>query len=190
MKRVVWLFLIVMFFSINGLAQNEYLPFSSKSRKKVIPEWRFFSSKSRNKVIPEWRLLLSKNRDKGIPEWRYTNLDVTLGYIPKASIQGLKTSLALNNLLFNRLGLFSSLEYGLNSNDLSNIVGGTLTVNEHIYFWGGLDLFTKNGLIQTKSMGIRKEVGIGFIPYKKLVVQVGGSLSVGLTISAGYRITW
>ena len=124
------------------------------------------------------------------PEWRDANVDVTVGYIPKSSIQGLKSNLSLNNILFHRLGVYTSFEYSLKSDDFNNIVGGTFTANEYIYFFGGIDFFTKNGFIQTKSTGVRKELGIGITPYKKLVVQVGGSLSVGLSISAGYKIGW
>lgn len=160
MKSGAWILVIVMFFSINGLAQNGKLKFSTQHRNAATNEWQ------------------SKN------------FDVTLGYIPKKGSQGLKSGFSFNNILFRRLGLYTSFEYGFNSDDFSNLVGGTITVNEYVYFFGGLDLFSQNGFIQTKSTGVRKELGIGFVPYKKLVVQLGGSLSVGLSISAGYKITW
>jgi len=145
-----------MFFSINGLAQNENLAFSAL------------------------------NRNKEIPEWRSVNLDLTLGYVP--SYQGIKTNFALNNFLLHRLGIYTSLEYGFKIDELVNTVGGTITVHKFIYLWGGIDLFTDKGLISTKSFSIRKELGIGITPYKRSVVLLGWSSSVGLTISAGYRI--
>ena len=158
MKSTIWLILIGILLSVNVLAQNENLPFSQQNQKKKVSDWRSL------------------------------NLDLTVGYIPKEANRGVKTSAILNNILFHRLGVYTSLEYGLNSNELMNTVGGTITVHKYIYLWGGVDLFTDNGLISKKSLEIRKEIGIGITPYKRWVLQVGGSLGVGLTISAGYRI--
>jgi hypothetical protein len=158
MKRIALLFIIIIHISLNGFAQNKSLPYSGQHGKNVNTDWQSL------------------------------NLDLTLGYIPKPSAQGLKTSFALNNILFHRLGLYTSFEYAFDSGAFFNTVGGTFTVNKIIYFYGAADLFTKNGLLAVQSFGFRKELGIGITPYKGAVVQIGGSSSVGLTFSVGYRI--
>ena len=108
-------------------------------------------------------------------------LNITLGYVPKSSINALKASFAFNNILFKRAGVYTSFEKGLDSDFFTNIYGLTFSVHERVYLYGGIDLFTK-------YKGDRKEIGIGFIPYKRLIVKAGWSGAVGITLSAGITI--
>lgn len=95
--------------------------------------------------------------------------------MPKTTVNALKTSFAYNNFLFKRVGAYTSFEKGLDSDFFTNIYGLTLSVHEKVYLYGGVDLFTK-------YKGDRKEIGIGFIPYKRLVVTTSWSKSAGITI--------
>jgi len=115
----------------------------------------------------------------------YRNIEITAGYLPKAGNEGLKTNMAVNNLLFHRIGFYSSLEYSVEGKDFSNTFGGTITIIKYVYVWGGMDVFTKNGLFQSGFNGIRKEAGVGITPYKFLVMRIGWSSSVGPSVAAG-----
>lgn len=117
------------------------------------------------------------------------SLMVTAGYVPKSSINALKAGAAFNNLIFNRIGAYTSFEKGLDSDYFTNIYGLTGTVHKNVYLFGGVDLFTKYGLFNdSDNNGVRKELGVGIIPVKNLVVEVGWSSSVGITLAAGLRI--
>jgi hypothetical protein len=110
-----------------------------------------------------------------------------LGYVPKSSVNALKTTFDFNNIFFKRAGVYTSLEKGLDSDYFTNIYGLTLSVHQKVYLFGGVDLFTKYGLF-TSDEGVRKEFGIGYNPWKKLVLNLGWSGSVGITFGAGIKI--
>ena len=117
------------------------------------------------------------------------SLNVTAGYVP--SVNALKSTIAFNNFLLQRIGAYTSLETGLDTRFLSNIYGITCTLQRYIYLWGGVEFFTKNGLLNGESeeyKSVRKEIGIGILPVKNLVVKGGWSKSVGVTFEAGIRI--
>lgn len=115
------------------------------------------------------------------------SLLITGGYVPKSPYNALKFSVAYKNLLFERFGFYTSLELGLDSDYLANTYGITGSLNDDLFLWGGIDLFTDNGLFSDDS-GTRKEFGVGYIPFTNAVVMAGYSLSVGFTIQAGLRI--
>jgi len=128
-------------------------------------------------------------------------VDVTVGYAPKSPYNALKGSISINNLILKRFGFYTSIEKGLNKDVLvfhdydghtyfTHILGMTASLNKNIYFFGGLDLFTKSGVIYTKDKqrGFRKELGIGITPYKWTVVRLGWSGSVGPTFTIGAKI--
>lgn len=116
------------------------------------------------------------------------NLEITAGYLPKQGNEGLKTSLTANNVLIKRVGFYTSFEYALDEQKISNTCGGTLSLFKYIYVWGGIDVFTKNGLLQSGFDGTRKEAGIGITPYKFIALRFGYSNSVGPSFAAGIRI--
>ena len=119
----------------------------------------------------------------------YRNIEFTAGYIPKSDHNALKGSISVNNLLFKRMGFYTSVEKEINSDKFSNTIGITGTLHKYFYLWGGMDLFTNNGFLQTKSFsGPRKEIGIGITPYKTTVLRLGWSSSVGISISVGVGI--
>ena len=116
------------------------------------------------------------------------NIELTAGYLFKSGNEGLKAGLGVNNLVFHRIGFYTSLEYALDGKNFSNTVGGTVSIFKYAYVWGGMDFFTKKGLFQSGFEGIRKEAGVGITPYKFLVFRVGWSSSVGPSVAAGVRI--
>jgi hypothetical protein len=118
-------------------------------------------------------------------------IDVTLGYAPKSEYNALKPSLSVNNILLKRIGFYTSFEIGMNSDYFSNIIGITGTIAKPVYLFAGVDWFTKNnGVFGDKDvLHVRKEFGVGILPYKGLVVRLGWSLEVGITFAAGYKFS-
>ena len=127
-------------------------------------------------------------------------VDVTVGYAPKSPYNALKGSISINNLILKRFGFYTSLEKGLNKDALvfhdydghtyfTHILGLTASLNKNIYFFGGIDLFTKSGVIYTKDKlrGFRKELGIGIAPYRGTIIRLGWSGSVGPTFAIGAK---
>jgi hypothetical protein len=149
---------VIVLTAIFSFAQDGYLPYSAGSKS------------------PDSKSLI------------YTNLELTAGYLPKTGNEAFKTSIGVNNLLFRRLGVYTSLEFGSGENNLTNIVGGSVTVLPLLYVWGGMDFFTENGVFRKEWKGTRKELGIGITPYKWSVFRIGWSSSVGLSLAAGVRI--
>ena len=117
----------------------------------------------------------------------YRNCEITVGYLPKTGGERLKTSISLNNVLFQRIGAYSSFEYAFKDDKFFNITGGTVSLHRIVYLWGGMDLFSKNGLIRSGYESTRKEVGVGITPYKFLVARIGWSGSIGFSLAIGIR---
>jgi hypothetical protein len=133
------------------------------------------------------------NRYKSINSQKKTelhqNLEITFGYVPKNTTNALKGSVSVNNFVFKRVGLYSSIEKGLSSDYFANTFGITASANKYIYLWGGLDIATMFSLISNQDVSIsRKEIGIGINPFKMTVIRVGWSRGVGPTLSAGIQI--
>ena len=115
------------------------------------------------------------------------NVDLALGYLPSPEANALKTSFSYSNIAFKRFGAYMSLEKGLDSDYFSNTMGITASIVPKLYLWGGMDLFTQNGVINRGSAA-RKEVGFGYAPIDKVLVRAGYSFTLGPTITAGIRI--
>lgn len=117
------------------------------------------------------------------------NFDFTLGYVPKLSINALKYSMSANNIILKRVGAYVSLEKGLNSDYFSSTLGATVTIHKYVYLWAGIGSFAKSELFDHIVWNsVRKEMGIGFTPYKWVVVRIGWSKEVGSTATAGIKI--
>ena len=114
------------------------------------------------------------------------NVELAAGMMFKKAYCGLKFEASLNNIVYERWGFYTSMETCF-SGRVFNICGATVSANEWFYFFGGVDVFTKNGLIQSGFRGIRKEMGIGITPYKWAVARFGWSFSIGPTATIGVR---
>lgn len=125
---------------------------------------------------------------RNLPDADSPSIVISAGYIPKPSHNALKATYAMNNLLFKRIGAYVSQEKGIESGSFSTIYGLTGTLHPSVYIWAGADLATEEGIISNSFEGARKELGVGIIPFKNLVVKAGWSGLVGITIEAGLRI--
>ena len=117
------------------------------------------------------------------------NMEATIGYLPQKEQEGIKASIGVNNVIFKRIGFYTSFEIQPGSDEFTNIVGGQRSIHQLFYVWGGMDLFMNNGLIQFGFKGSGKEAGVGITPYKFLVFRFGYSSSVGPSLAAGVRFT-
>ncbi|MDD2303214.1 MAG: hypothetical protein PHP53_00860 [Prolixibacteraceae bacterium] len=119
----------------------------------------------------------------------HPNLDLTAGYVPKSTYNALKINFSANNIVLKRLGLYTSLEKGLNSEYLANTLGINVSVHKYAYLWTGFGLLADNGIFNTTVFTkFRKEFGFGIMPYKLTLVRIGWSVEVGPTITAGIKI--
>jgi len=133
--------------------------------------------------------LFAQNQGRG--EMEKLSLIVSTGYLPKSSYNALAPSITINNLLFERIGFYGSLQFGLDSDYFSNILGITGTIHENVYLFAGMDLFSKRGFVN-KQFNNRKEFGVGFIPHPNIAIEGGYSFTAGFIFGAGLRIplTW
>lgn len=116
------------------------------------------------------------------------NYDITIGYAPRLPFNALKTSFSVNNIFFKRAGLYATLEKGLDTNYFAGALGVTTYVHKYVYLWGGIGVFPYNTDNSSIWSLLRKEFGIGIAPYRRTVVRLGWSLTVGPTIAAGFTI--
>lgn len=121
-------------------------------------------------------------------------LDFGVGYAPK-TIEGtgmydaFRFSVALNNLLFHRFGVWTGFEKNFNSDYFTHILGLTGSITHWAYVYAGMDFFTDHGYFHNNGFEkTRKDVGIGFYPYKWLTLKVGWSQTVEFTGEIGIRI--
>ena len=113
---------------------------------------------------------------------------ITGGYVPKREYNALKVTADYNNFLFNRFGVYTSFEKGLDSGYFSNIYGITGSLGKRMYLFTGVDLFTHHGLFNARKH-CRKDIGIGIIPLKNLLVKMGWSTAVNVTVEVGWKIS-
>ena len=111
MKNILFVILVLFVFAGNSFAQS---PVSSEEPQS-----------SENSEEPKEKSKIFGECDRA--------LNITLGYVPKSSYNALKTSFEFNNILFKRVGAYTSFEKGLDSDFFTNIYGLTLSVHENVY---------------------------------------------------------
>ena len=114
-------------------------------------------------------------------------IDVAVGYLPKSDYKDLRISVAYNNWLLKRLGVFTALEYSPPDGNYTHILGLTGSLTHYLYLFGGIDIFTPRGIIQ-KGLDCRKSVGVGIYPWKWTVVKLGYSFNAGFTGEVGVKV--
>ena len=121
------------------------------------------------------------------------SVDILVGAVPNPDYNALKFDLAVNNVLFKIVGFYASFEVGVASDYFTNTCGIDVSVLRWMYLYAGIDIFTSYGIINyvkdNQEGSIRKELGLGFFPVNNLSLRAGYSLEVGVTFTAGYRIT-
>ena len=117
-----------------------------------------------------------------------TSLIFSIGYVPKSEYQAMKFGVTINDLVFNRFGVYTSFEPGIDTDYFFNTWGVTGRVYENLYLWAGVDLFTKSGGMIDKGFGARKEFGLTYVPHPNIALMPGYSFSVGFSMQVGFRI--
>lgn len=123
--------------------------------------------------------------DKKDPVTHELWLAPAAGYTP--DLNALRFSAMAGNLVLNRAGAYIAFEKGLDTRHFTNIFGVILTVNKYIYLWGGVDLYTRRGVVHSWR-GARKEAGVGLILWNDLLVNTGWSKTVGFSFSLGWKL--
>ena len=104
--------------------------------------------------------------------------------MPKAPYHAGIVTVAFNNFIFKRMGLYTSVEKG--SDYFSNIFGITGRVHKYFGLWAGLDLYTKVGVFGGGRRDLfRKELGVSVYPYKNTFFKFGYSSHHGPTVGVG-----
>lgn len=117
------------------------------------------------------------------------NMNFMLGYVPKAEYNSLRITAGLNNIIYKRAGVYTTIEKGLDSNHYAHIFGLSLSLHEKLYMYGGVDLYTKYGLFTNRKYnGVRKDFGICYNPFKNVTLYGGWSSTVKVTFGAGFKI--
>lgn len=119
-------------------------------------------------------------------QWLKPQIDVSVGYMPKAPYHAGITSVAFNNFIFKRMGLYTSLEKSFSSDYFSNIFGITGRIHKYFGLWAGLDFYTKVGIWGGGRTDLfRKELGVSVYPYKNTFFKFGYSSHHGPTAGVG-----
>jgi hypothetical protein len=116
-------------------------------------------------------------------------MDATVGYVFDKNYDALRGSVAVNNFVFKRFGVWTAFETNSGKDYFTHIIGLTGSINHFSYIFAGMDFFTKNGLFQNGGFkGTRKDIGIGLYPWKWTTIKLGYSFSVHFTAEVGVRI--
>jgi hypothetical protein len=114
-------------------------------------------------------------------------VDVGVGYIFDHKYEKFTISSSYNNFIYKRFGIFMMVE--LNPPDPAVVVGPTITVFDFAYIYAGADFFTARGFFQRGGLKYaRKDLGIGFYPWKWAVVKFAHSFNAGSRVEVGIRI--
>lgn len=159
MKKLLFIIVLGLFFAMTSLGQIKQV-----------------SQTAKDTIVPKKSELLQ-------------NMDITIGYVPRSPYNALKTSFSVNNIFFKRFGFYGSLEKGLDTDYFAGTLGVTSYIHQYVYLWGGVGIFsTYKSENKNFWSTYRKEFGVGFTPYKRTVIRLGWSLTVGPTIAAGFLI--
>lgn len=121
-------------------------------------------------------------------QWLKPTIDGSVGYMPKAPYHAGIVTIAFNNILFKRMGLYTSLEKKISSGPdyFSHIIGITGRVHKYFGLYAGLDLFTKVGIFGERGIDFfRKELGVSVYPFKNTFFKLGYSSHHGPTAGVG-----
>jgi hypothetical protein len=125
---------------------------------------------------------------------KYLDPGLGLSYDYKSNNFALRGNVGFHNVIFNRVGLYYTLEVGLQKDDgtkryMRDIVGPIFKLTDFISLYGGVG-FSTNGLLENNFdlYGLRKEVGIQFnIVKMNLTADFGISANYS-TFNIGYKI--
>lgn len=144
-------------------------------------------------------ILILQFYESGSQERRYNGLvyrgkqqlvpcmDMAVGYIWDHKYERFTFTTTFNNLYFNRWGGFAMVE--LDPVTPAIVIGPTISINDFSYVYTGFDFLTSRGCFARGGIKwARKDLGIGFYPFKWATVKLCHSFNAGSRFEIGFRI--
>lgn len=151
------------------------------------------------KLVPVIFFILVLLVSAGAQERRYNGLlyrgkqrlipcmDMSVGYILDDKYEKFTISTTFNNLYLKRWGGFAMVE--LDPVEPAIVIGPTVSINDFAYVYTGFDFLTGRGYFARGGLKhARKDLGIGFYPFKFATVKICHSFNAGSRIEVGFRI--
>jgi hypothetical protein len=113
-------------------------------------------------------------------------VDIGVGYIWDHKYEKYTISTMFNNIISRQYGFFSVVE--LDKAAPAVVLGPTITVYDFAYIWAGIDIFTSRGYFARGFTHSRKDLGIGFYPFRWATVKIAHSFNSNSRIEIGIRI--
>lgn len=114
-------------------------------------------------------------------------MDMAGGYIWDHKYEKFTISTTFNNLYLKRFGGFAMIE--LDPVVPAIVMGPTISVNDFAYVYTGLDFLTQRGYFARGGLKhARKDLGIGFYPFRWATVKVCHSFNAGSRFEIGFRL--
>lgn len=105
-------------------------------------------------------------------------MDMAGGYIWDHKYEKFTISTTFNNLYLKRFGGFAMIE--LDPVVPAIVMGPTISVNDFAYVYTGLDFLTQRGYFARGGLKhARKDLGIGFYPFRWATVKICHSFNAG-----------
>jgi hypothetical protein len=114
-------------------------------------------------------------------------MDMAGGYILDNKYEKFTISTTFNNLYLKRWGGFAMIE--LDPVEPAIVIGPTVSINDFSYVYTGFDFLTSRGYFARGGLKhARKDLGIGFYPFRFATVKICHSFNAGSRIEVGFRI--
>jgi len=109
-----------------------------------------------------------------------------------------RLNLGAHNLLFNRVGVFTTVEFPRASSEqlsvnpkVRDVIGGIVQVHNNFSVYAGTGVIKNGFLSNTAKVDIRKEFGVQFtIPNTSVNIDLGYSSTYGISTNIGYVIPY
>jgi hypothetical protein len=117
----------------------------------------------------------------------YPCMDVGVGFISDHKYRKFTISSTFNNFYLTRCGVFSMVELDFAAPAV--VIGPTISIYDFAYVWGGIDFLTSRGIFARGGIAhARKDLGIGFYPFRWATIKIAHSFNAGSRIEIGVRI--
>jgi hypothetical protein len=114
-------------------------------------------------------------------------MDMSVGYLWDHKYEKFTVSTTFNNLYLKRWGGFVMVE--LDPVVPAIVIGPTVSINDFAYVYTGFDFLTSRGYFARGGLKhARKDLGIGFYPFKWATFKLCHSFNSGSRFEVGIRI--
>lgn len=114
-------------------------------------------------------------------------MDVGFGYIWDHKYETFTLSTTFNNVYLKRCGGFAMIE--LDPVQPAIVIGPSISINDFSYVYTGFDFLTSRGYFARGGLKhARKDLGIGFYPFRWATVKICHSFNAGSRVEIGFRI--